>query len=71
MKSADADRLRSWYRDRLGLPLESDGVKFKWRTYAAPEIEHFTAWDVFPADSVYCFRSVIQRQPTTRKAALL
>jgi catechol 2,3-dioxygenase-like lactoylglutathione lyase family enzyme len=53
LKSAGHDQLSSWYRDKLGLPQQSDEVMFKWRSHETPEIEHLTVWSVFPAESPY------------------
>ncbi|MGO9262123.1 MAG: VOC family protein [Bryobacteraceae bacterium] len=52
-KSADRDRLHSWYEDNLGLVRGAGGFEFRWRSHALPEIEHRTAWCVFPEDSNY------------------
>jgi catechol 2,3-dioxygenase-like lactoylglutathione lyase family enzyme len=52
-KSADRDRLHTWYHHNLGLVPGSGGLEFKWRPLDRPEVEHTTAWCVFPADTRY------------------
>jgi catechol 2,3-dioxygenase-like lactoylglutathione lyase family enzyme len=52
-KSADRDRLHSWYADNLGMMPGADGFKFKWRAHDVQEIEHRTTWSVFPRESTY------------------
>jgi predicted enzyme related to lactoylglutathione lyase len=53
LKSPHDKTLQSWYRDQLGVPLGPDGAMFQWRSHDQPEVEHFTAWGVFPADTHY------------------
>ena len=53
LKSSDHDRLRSWYWNNLGLEHENEYSQFRWRSHEKPEVEHVTAWSVFPADSTY------------------
>jgi predicted enzyme related to lactoylglutathione lyase len=52
-KSADHERLRSWYGDQLGLGHGNDGAVLKWRSHQDPEVEHVTAWSIFPKASDY------------------
>lgn len=53
LKSADRDRLSSWYAGKLGMTGGIGGFHFQWRSHAKPEVEHQTAWCVFPGDSDY------------------
>lgn len=49
-KSPHPDRLRAWYREHLGLPLDDwGGAVFR----AADDPEGATAWSVFEEDSDY------------------
>jgi catechol 2,3-dioxygenase-like lactoylglutathione lyase family enzyme len=50
-KSADRDRLNSWYADNLGILGGTDGFNFKWRDDAGAE--RLTVWSVFPRESKY------------------
>ena len=53
-KARDADRLRDWYREHLGLEIaEWGGVVFEPMS-ASPAGRHgTTAWSIFPADATY------------------
>ncbi len=48
LKSAEADKLHAWYQERLGVQ-----DHFRWRSHDNSEVEHLTAWSVFPAESTY------------------
>ncbi len=52
-KSADQDRLNSWYAHNLGMNAGPEGVGFNWRDYDKPEIERRTVWSLFPRESTY------------------
>jgi catechol 2,3-dioxygenase-like lactoylglutathione lyase family enzyme len=53
LKARDPEALRAWYRDRLGLDVQSwGGVAFRWHD-PAPEPYGVTVWSVFPATSDY------------------
>jgi hypothetical protein len=52
-KSADRDRLHSWYADNLGMMRCAEGFEFKWRAHDKPDTEHCTAWSVFGVESTY------------------
>jgi predicted enzyme related to lactoylglutathione lyase len=45
--------LRDWYRDRLGMPVESWGCAFPWRDKDDPAIVGSTTWSAFDADTKY------------------
>lgn len=52
-KCADVDRLRTWYRDHLGIESDQYGSMFKWREYDdAVEVGH-TIWAPLREDSNY------------------
>jgi len=53
LKSSDHHRLRSWYWNNLGFEHQNEYSQFRWRSHEHPEVEHITAWSVFPADSTY------------------
>ena len=53
-KSKDPESLRAWYRQHLGIEVESwGGHAFSWRSEANPEGIGTTVWNVFKADSKY------------------
>ena len=52
-KSKENKKLGAWYSQNLGINQDSSGVLFKWRAFDQPEVERFTAWSVFAADSTY------------------
>lgn len=50
LKAKDPKLLQAWYRDHLGIPVQSwGGASFEWKD--APD--GVTAWNIFPADSKY------------------
>jgi predicted enzyme related to lactoylglutathione lyase len=54
-KAKDMDRMKDWYRDMLGIPLEADqayGI-FNWRDKDNAERIGGTVWSLFAADSDY------------------
>lgn len=52
-KADDADELREWYRDRLGLDVQEwGGTQFFFDRRDAPGIG-YTIWSPFPADTEY------------------
>jgi predicted enzyme related to lactoylglutathione lyase len=54
-KAKDVDRMKMWYRDMLGIPLEGDapyGV-FSWRDKDNSERVGGTVWSLFTADTDY------------------
>jgi catechol 2,3-dioxygenase-like lactoylglutathione lyase family enzyme len=53
LKSADRDRLQSWYAENLGMKPGAAGFGFNWRAHDNPEIERRTVWSVFPHESTY------------------
>ncbi len=53
-KVPDPDKLRSWYRDHLGIESEAPGgCAFEWREADQPEQTGQTVWSVFPNDTKY------------------
>ena len=53
LKARDPDALLDWYRDRLGLEVQSwGGVAFRWHE-PLPEPHGVTVWSVFPSTSAY------------------
>src|SRR3954469_1810298 len=54
IKSPDPQRLRDWYRDHLGVPVESwGGCAFNWKSDDNPDGAGTTVWNVFEASSNY------------------
>ena len=53
VKTADKDRLRRWYRDRLGIAVMDHGANFEWRERDAPEVTGYSVWGLFGTDSPY------------------
>ncbi len=53
-KARDKARMIEWYRDRLGLDVQSwGGAMFQWREDQAPHRRGSTSWAVFDAKSKY------------------
>jgi catechol 2,3-dioxygenase-like lactoylglutathione lyase family enzyme len=53
-KARDPDRLRAWYRDHLGLPVDQwGGVHFAGQGTSPAGRESGTVWSVFPDDTEY------------------
>lgn len=53
-KARDAEALRAWYREHLGLDIQSwGGVTFQWREDAVSGGDGATVWTIFPASSKY------------------
>ena len=53
-KSRDADGLKAWYREHLGIEPGTDGGgAFEWREIDAPERKGYTVWAPFPHDTQY------------------
>jgi predicted enzyme related to lactoylglutathione lyase len=54
-KATDANSLRDWYRDHLGIPVDPSygGVSFEWRERDAPDEIGMTLWTAFPEKSKY------------------
>jgi catechol 2,3-dioxygenase-like lactoylglutathione lyase family enzyme len=51
-ESEDLETVRSWYRDRLGIPTEAwGGSVFHWRSLDDPQERGYTVWSPFPPDS--------------------
>lgn len=40
----DPDKVKSWYRDNLGLDTDAYGTNFEWRQSDHPEKKGFTQW---------------------------
>ena len=52
-KCRDAEALREWYRDHLGIVSDDYGAMFKWRHYDDPDTVGFTVWGPFRDDTDY------------------
>jgi len=53
-KGQDAEALRAWYREHLGIEAEGDsGCVFEWREAAEPEQMGQTVWSVFAGHTKY------------------
>ena len=53
-KAREPDTLRSWYKEHLGLPVESwGGTQFHWRRDDAPDVRGSTVWTLFKGDTHY------------------
>ena len=52
-KSADRDRMRTWYSEHLGLADKGGGMMLPWREHDDPQKEHVTVWTVFSASTDY------------------
>jgi len=52
-KCKDPEKTKSWYKERLGLPVDDWGASFTWRDKDEPDKVCYTAWSPFPADTDY------------------
>lgn len=53
-KSKNPESLRAWYRQHLGIEIESwGGFAFKWRTENNPTGNGTTVWNIFNSDTKY------------------
>ncbi len=53
-KARDHKKLREWYGEHLGLPLEEDGsASFHWRDIEDPDQMGFSVWSAFPQNTDY------------------
>jgi predicted enzyme related to lactoylglutathione lyase len=53
-KVQDPEKLRSWYRDHLGIESAAQGgFAFEWREADQPEKTGQTVWSLFPSDTKY------------------
>ena len=53
-KGRNAEDLRSWYREHLGIEAEGDsGFTFPWREAEQPEALGQTVWSIFPDHTNY------------------
>lgn len=54
IKSSDPARLRAWYQQHLGIPVEAwGGTAFQWAGPENPHGKGMTVWNVFEAGSNY------------------
>jgi predicted enzyme related to lactoylglutathione lyase len=53
-KAKDAETLRAWYREHLGIESEGEGgFTFHWREAAQPEQIGQTVWSIFSGNTKY------------------
>ena len=53
-KGQNAEQLRSWYREHLGIESEGDGgFSFEWREASNPEVPGQTVWSIFAGHTKY------------------
>ncbi|HEY4198707.1 MAG TPA: VOC family protein [Mucilaginibacter sp.] len=52
-KCDDPKKMSAWYAKNLGLPVESYGTMFRWRTLEDPDKEGSTVWSPFAKDTKY------------------
>ncbi|HEV7395879.1 MAG TPA: VOC family protein [Pyrinomonadaceae bacterium] len=53
-KSQNAEQLREWYREHLGIEAKGDwGYSFEWREAEQPEKKGTTVWSVFAGHTKY------------------
>ncbi len=52
-KSPDPERLKAWYKEHLGLPVDQYGVMFISPREEAPDEKAYLQWSVFPAETEY------------------
>ncbi|MGH9971869.1 MAG: VOC family protein [Pyrinomonadaceae bacterium] len=52
-KAQDATKLRSWYREHLGIEVEGDGgFIFEWREVDNAKKMGQTVWSIFPSKTL-------------------
>jgi predicted enzyme related to lactoylglutathione lyase len=53
-KAQDAEKLRAWYQQHLGIQIESyGGAAFQWRNAENPDGNGYTAWSIFHDSTTY------------------
>ena len=52
-KCKDAKKLKAWYGEHLGLPVNDYGANFEWRDDENPEKKGTTVWRPFPDTTNY------------------
>lgn len=52
-KCDDPDKMKSWYKQHLGLHTDKYGTSFEWRISEEPEKKGFTQWSPFTKDTNY------------------
>jgi lactoylglutathione lyase len=52
-KCDDPQKMKDWYSQNLGLPVENYGTMFKWRDADDPGKEGTTIWSPFKQDTKY------------------
>jgi predicted enzyme related to lactoylglutathione lyase len=52
-KCEDPKKMKDWYVQNLGLPVEQYGTMFKWRDADDPTKEGTTVWSPFKKDTTY------------------
>lgn len=53
VKTRDRDRLKQWYRDKLGIEVDEYGANFRFREHDDPKREGYAVWGVFASDTKY------------------
>lgn len=52
-KCDDPQKMKDWYSQNLGLPVETYGTMFKWRDTDDPDKEGTTVWSPFKKNTKY------------------
>lgn len=52
-KSENPGKLKEWYQNRLGLPIDKYGCSFIWRPENNPEKRAMTQWSPFESKTTY------------------
>ena len=61
LKARDPDALRAWYRDHLGIPIDTwGGATFRWRDGMKESEDGLTVWSVFPVESTLTFCKIVE-----------
>lgn len=53
VKSKDTDKLKNWYADNLGVPIDDYGASFLFRDHEDPTKEGRSVWGLFKPDTKY------------------
>lgn len=52
-KCENTEKVKEWYGKHLGIPVESWGALFKWRSFDNPDERCTTSWGLFKQDTKY------------------
>lgn len=53
VKTKDSAKLKKWYGEHLGVPVDDYGATFKFRDHEDPKVEGYSVWGLFKKDTKY------------------